>query len=76
MEIKGLDYNTQREKLVMTEYGRGIQKMIDHAITLPTREERLRCAKTIVRLMESKNPQVREKNDYQGPPLRHVAQAT
>lgn len=65
MEIKGLDYNTQREKLAMTEYGRSIQKMVDHAMTLPTREERLRCAKTIVRLMESKNPQVREKSDYQ-----------
>ena len=40
MDIKGLDYNTAREKLVMTEYGREIQKMIDIAIALPTKEER------------------------------------
>ena len=65
MEIKGLDYNTQRERLIMSEYGREIQKMVEVAITLPTKEERLRCAMTIVRMMESKNPQVRESNDYQ-----------
>ena len=39
MDIKGLDYNTQREKLVMSEYGREIQKMIEHACELPTKEE-------------------------------------
>ena len=56
MEIKGLDYNTQRQKLLLPEYGREIQKMIDHAVSLPDREERLRCAKTIVKLMETKVP--------------------
>ena len=65
MDIKGLDYNTQREKLVMPEYGREIQKMADHAISLPTKEERLKCAQTIIRLMESKNPQVRDSSDYE-----------
>ena len=65
MEIKGLDYNTQRASLVMPEYGREIQKMVDHAITLPTKEERLRCAKSIVRLMETKVPQMRENADFQ-----------
>lgn len=60
MNIKGLDYNTQREKLLMPEYGREIQKMVDHAISLPTKEERQLCAETIVRLMESKNPQVQD----------------
>ena len=65
MDIKGLDYNTAREKLVMTEYGREIQKMIDIAIALPTKEERMRCAYTIIHQMEMKNPQVREGEDYQ-----------
>ena len=60
MNIKGLDYNTQREKLLMPEYGREIQKMVDHAISLPTKEERQLCAETIIRLMESKNPQVQD----------------
>lgn len=65
MEIKGLDYNTQREALLLPEYGREIQKMVDHAVTLPTREERLRCAKTIVRLMETKIPHIRDNADYE-----------
>ena len=65
MDIKGLDYNTQREKLVLSEYGREIQKMVDVAIGLPTKEERMRCAKTIIRQMEMKNPQVRQSENYQ-----------
>lgn len=44
----------------MPEYGREIQKMVDHAVSLPTKEERQLCAETIIRLMENKNPQVQE----------------
>ena len=65
MNIEGLDYNTQREKLLMPEYGREIQKMIDYAVSLPDKAERLKCAQTIVRLMESKNPQLHESTDYE-----------
>jgi len=65
MNIQGLDYNTQRELLQMPEYGREIQRMIDHAVTLPTKEERLLCAKTIVKLMETKVPQIRENSGYE-----------
>ena len=65
MDIKGLDYNTQREQLVLSEYGREIQKMVDVAISLPTKEERMLCAKTIIRQMEMKNPQVRQSENYQ-----------
>ena len=65
MDIKGLDYNTQREKLIMSEYGREIQKMIEYACELPTKEERLKCAKTIIHLMETKNPQLKDNADYE-----------
>ncbi len=64
MEIKGLDYNTQREPLVMPEYGREIQKMVDYAVTLPTKEQRLACAKSIVRMMVTKVPHLRENTNY------------
>ena len=40
MNIEGLDYNTQRERLILPEYGREIQKMVNHAVMLPTKEER------------------------------------
>lgn len=65
MDIQGLDYNTKREQLLLPEYGREIQRMIDHAISLPDKEERLKCAKTIVKLMETKVPQIRENNGYE-----------
>lgn len=65
MNIQGLDYNTQREKLVMPEYGREIQKMVDYAVSLPDRDERLRCAKTIVKMMETRVPQIRDNAGYQ-----------
>ncbi len=65
MDIKGLDYNTQREKLLMPEYGREIQKMVDYAIELPSREERLKCARSIVRMMLTKVPQIRDNADYE-----------
>ena len=49
----------------MPEYGREIQKMVEHAVSLTDRNERLRCAKTIVKLMETKVPQIRDNADYQ-----------
>ena len=72
MDIKGLDYNTQREKLVMSEYGREIQKMIEIACELPTKEERLNCAQTIIKLMETKNPQLRENDDFEQTLWNHL----
>ena len=65
MDIKGLDYNTQHSKLIMSEYGREIQKMVEYACELPTKEERLKCAMAIIHQMENKNPQLRENADYE-----------
>jgi hypothetical protein len=65
MDIKGLDYNTQREKLIMPEYGREIQKMIAFACELPTKEERLECAQAIIKQMETKNPQLKDNANYE-----------
>ena len=65
MNIQGLDYNTQRETLLMPEYGREIQKMINLAITLPDKQQRLNCAQTIIKQMLAKVPQIRENADYE-----------
>lgn len=65
MNIQGLDYNTQREKLLISEYGREIQKMVDHAVGLPSKEERLKCAKTIIKMMLTKVPQIRSNAGYE-----------
>ena len=65
MEIKGLDYNTQREALMMPEYGREIQKMVDHAVTIANKDERQCCAETIVRMMATKVQQQRENSEFE-----------
>jgi hypothetical protein len=64
MDIKGLDYNTQRDNLVLPEYGREVHKMVEHAIGLPNKQERLRCANRIIRVMLTKVPHIRENADY------------
>ena len=63
MNIKGLDYNTKREILLLPEYGREIQRMVDYAIGRPSREERNACANTIVRMMSTKMPSATDTND-------------
>jgi hypothetical protein len=73
MDIKGLDYNTQREQLVLPAYGREIQKMVEHAVGLPTKEERQQCAQTIVGIMERMYPQVRENAEYKQKLWDHLA---
>ncbi len=64
MNIQGLDYNTQRDKLVLPEYGREIQKMVDYCMSLPDRDARLSCAYTIIDTMELMNPQLVQTDNY------------
>lgn len=59
-----MKYNTQKPALIFSEYGRGIQNMVDHAVTIPTRAGRDRAAQTILRFMLILNPQVKELDDY------------
>lgn len=53
MMERNVDYNTERTPLMLPEYGRAIQQMVDHALTIEDRDERQRCAETIVALMEN-----------------------
>lgn len=73
MNIEGLDYNTQREKLILPEYGREIQNMVDHAMTLPTKQERQHCAETIIGIMDRMYPQNRGNADHQQKLWDHLA---
>ncbi|SFG35781.1 DUF4290 domain-containing protein [Prevotella sp. KH2C16] len=63
MNIEGLDYNTQREKLVLPEYGRELQNMVNYCTGLEDKEERQRCAETIIAIMSRMFPQNRENGD-------------
>ncbi len=73
MNIEGLDYNTQREKLVLPEYGREIQQMVDHAVSLEDRGERQRCAETIVSIMKRMFPEAGNAEEYDRKLWDHLA---
>ncbi|WP_010178334.1 DUF4290 domain-containing protein [Aquimarina agarilytica] len=65
MHTQNLEYNTEREQLVILEYGRHIQKMIDHAIAIEDREERNKVAKAIIGVMGNMQPHLRDVADFQ-----------
>lgn len=48
-----IQYNTEKEHLVMPEYGRAVQEMVQHCMSIDDREERLLCAQSIVSVMAS-----------------------
>ena len=73
MKIKGLDYNTQRERLVLPEYGREVQQMVDYCVSLKSRAERQRCANTIIAVMERMMPHTYENKDYRQKLWDHLA---
>lgn len=59
-----MDYNTQRKKMNLPEYGRNIQKLVDYAKTIEDREERNAMAKTIVDIMGNIHPNFKDIADF------------
>ena len=68
-----MQYNTQKPLLVMPEYGRGIQEMVELAVGLPTKAERQRCAHAIVNIMARIQPQQSGQADYEQKLWNHLA---
>jgi len=58
------NYNTQRKSLVLPEYGRNIQKMVDYLLTIEDREERNRAARAVIAIMGNLNPHLRDISDF------------
>lgn len=73
MKIEGLDYNTQRENLILPEYGREVQKMVDYAVSLEDRDERQRCAEAIVSIMDRMFPENKNVEDHERKLWDHLA---
>jgi hypothetical protein len=63
----------QRTDLIMPEYGRNVQQMVDHAITIPDREERMKCAQTIINVMGNMFPCLRDVNEFKHKLWDHLA---
>jgi hypothetical protein len=59
-----MEYNTVRPKMLIPEYGRNVQKMIDFAMSIGDRDERNRAARAIIEVMGQLNPHLRDVDDY------------
>lgn len=63
--VNFLEYNAERPHLIIPEYGRHLQKLIEQAVALEDREERNKAAKYIISVMGSLNPHLRDVPDFQ-----------
>jgi len=59
-----MDYNTSRTKLILPEYGRNIQKLVEQLKEIEDRTERTRYAHSIINVMGNMNPHLRDINDF------------
>nr|WP_295869086.1 DUF4290 domain-containing protein [uncultured Chitinophaga sp.] len=59
-----MEYNTTRNYLIMKEYGRNIQKMVEFLGTIEDDEERQRNAMAVIELMGTLNPHLRNVEDF------------
>lgn len=68
-----LRYNTQLKRLVLPEYGRNIQSMVDHCLTIEDRQERTRCAYSIIASMANLFPELKTGGEYNHKLWDHLA---
>ena len=65
MNKPGLTYNTEKEQIVISEYGRCVQEMIKKLPEIENREQRTEAAKYIISLMVQMNPSIKQSSDYE-----------
>ena len=68
-----MKYNTQQKILVLPEYGRNIQNMVDYAVSIENRSERQKCAESIINIMGNLFPYLRDVNDFRHKLWDHLA---
>ena len=64
MQVDLMEYNTTRNELVMREYGRHVQKMIEHTLSIEDPERRQRNAHAVIELMGFLNPHLKNVEDF------------
>lgn len=68
-----MEYNTQKIGLPLPEYGRSIQNMVNHALEIKDKDERQRCANTIIEVMGNMFPHLRDVPDFKHKLWDHLA---
>ena len=65
MDKTGLTYNTEKEKIVISEYGRCIQEMVKKLPEIEDRQQRTEAARYIINVMVQMNPSIKQSSDYE-----------
>ena len=68
-----MDYNSNRTKMALPEYGRNLQNMVNHILTIEDKTERNRAARTIIDVMGNLYPYLRDINDFKHKLWDHLA---
>lgn len=68
-----VDYNTSREPLILPEYGRIVQDMVDHCMMIEDRSERQRCAESIVKIMSHMRAHDGDESSFQKKLWNHLS---
>jgi len=68
-----MKYNTTEKRLILPEYGRNIQQMVDHCLTIEDRDERNLCANSIISIMGNLFPHLRDVSDFKHILWDHLA---
>jgi hypothetical protein len=68
-----LTYNTQQRHLILPAYGRNIQHMVEHCLTIEDRNERNACARAIIECMLNLFPEIKQKEGYEQRLWDHLA---
>ncbi len=67
-----MNYNTSRPPMRIPEYGRHIQKLVDHAVKLENRQERNEMVQAIIDVMGQLNPHLRDVADFKHKLWDHI----
>ena len=54
------DYNTQRPQIILKEYGRNVQKLVEHIRSNPSKEKRTEMAYTLIELIKQLTPTIKD----------------
>lgn len=71
-----MEYNTSRTRMLMPEYGRNVQRMVEYLVTVDDRAKRLKNAEVIIELMGTLNPHLKQIEDYKHKLWDHLYQMT
>ncbi|WP_018630325.1 DUF4290 domain-containing protein [Niabella aurantiaca] len=69
-----MEYNTTRNQLIIREYGRNVQKMVEYILTIEDTEKREKNAQAVIELMGILNPSLKNVEDYKHKLWDHLFQ--